>query len=184
MATRRRRERLSQLNKQGHAPKLSQSLDVNSGSGYILTWNTSSLSFDIGAPTDIGGSKTAPNIVLVESKLIYTTDSVVVCSFFPFNPNDYTVGSTIKFQAGITVPNGGTAQARLYNLDDKEYVSSATITSTSAVPSIIANTLTVGSSSGNLKNSAKNYEVRLDVSVVGGGTKYAVFGFVGLRVVT
>tara|TARA_Y100000593_G_scaffold93167_1_gene187073 strand:- start:54 stop:614 length:561 start_codon:yes stop_codon:yes gene_type:complete len=186
MATRRRRERLSQLNKRGHAPKLSQSLDANSGNGYILTWNTSSLSFDIGAPTDIGGSKTAPNIILVESKLIYTEDSVVVCSFFPFNPSDYTAGATIKFQAGITSESGATAQARLYNLDDKEYVATATMTSQSTSPTIISNTLTVGNAAGNLKNSTKNYEVRLDVTVTGGGSasKYAIFGFVGLRVVT
>ena len=184
MAIRRRRERLSQLNKRGHAPRLSETLDDESGNGYILEWNTSTESFDLSSPSDVGSAKTSPNISLVQSTVVYTEDSVVVGSFFPFNPTDYTAGATVRFQAGLSVQACGTGRVRLFNLTDKEYVTTAVLSSTGLGPTMLAATLTVGNGAGELKNAAKDYEVRMDVTIAGGGSRYAIFGFVGLRVVT
>jgi hypothetical protein len=186
MTTRkRRRERLSNLNKQGHAPKLSNTLSSESGNGYILTWNTTSESFDLSQNTGGTDEKQAPNIILSDTTVVYKEDSIVVRNLFPFNPNDYESSATFKLQASISLPLGGEANVKLYNMDNKEYVTSAAIQATSTGPTMYSSTITVGGSAGELRNEARNYELRLDVQLeVGGvGSRYGVFSFVGMRVI-
>lgn len=88
--------------------------------------------------------------------------------------------ATIKLRTtglvgGIT--GGLSLGVSLYNLTDGEAVTGASATVTATTWTAYASsTLTVGSSAGNLKNSAKLYEVRL---VLSNGANVADFGTVG-----
>ena len=181
-ANSRLRQKIHLLNYAGNAPKLAQSMDSESSNGYMLTWSTNDLAFTASDPRT-AGVKLAPNITLSESKVVLAKDSVVVASFFPFNPADYTSNATVKLQVGVVVPAGGTARARLYNFDDREYITSSETTSTSTTPVILTTTITTGGSSGEMPESTKNYELRLDVASEN-NEHYAVFGSVGMRVMT
>jgi len=85
----------------------------------------------------------------------------------------------VGWTAGPTSPI--TARARLYNLTDREYVTGADVTTTALVATeVVSVALTVGSVAGNLQDSKKTYEVRMDV--IGGvwNTDTAHFGSVEL----
>ena len=179
---RRQRERLGFLNRGGHAPKLKDTLNESTQDGYILTWSSSDQAFEISAPT--GSSTVAePVIPLTDSKLVYNKDGVVVCTSFAFNTADFPAGSTFNMEAVISSIGGQEVRARLYNFTDGEYVTNASLSTTNENPTtLISSALTAGSSSGNLKNTSKTYEIRLDVD---GSTasRYGVVYYVGLRVV-
>ena len=181
-ANSRLRQKIHLLNYAGNAPKLAQNMDGESSNGYMLTWSTSELAFTASDPRT-AGEKIAPNITLSESKVVLAKDSVIVAAFFPFNPSDYTSSATVKLQVGVVVPAGGTARARLYNFDDRQYIASSETTSTSTTPVVLTTTITTGSSSGEMPTSTKNYELRLDVDSEN-NDHYAIFGSVGLRVMT
>ena len=179
----RQRERLGFLNRGGHAPKLKDTLDGSTEDGYILTWSSSDLSFVVSAPSSATGTKVEPLIPLVESRIVFNKDSTVIATSFAFNTTDYTAGSSFYLESVISSVGGQTVRARLYNFTDGEYVANASVSTTAENPTtLISSALTSGASSGNLKNSSKTYEIRLDVD---GATaaRYGIVYHVGLRVV-
>lgn len=79
------------------------------------------------------------------------------------DPTNYPTGATFKFEAVMsTEATLAVATLRLYNLTDGEVVSGSTITTNSlTLARVESAALTVGASSGNLKNSLKMYEIQL-----------------------
>ena len=173
------REQLHLLNLPGHAPKLYEVLDSNTPSGYVLEWDATNLGIKPSKPT-------LPNpFVLASDFLVSSNDSIIVASQFTFNAADYSAGLTWKFNmVAAIVDQTGTARASLYNLSDNEYVTGSTITTTNGAPtSVTSAALTVGSASGNLKNTEKIYEVRLQTVITGDqAAALAHFGTISFRI--
>jgi len=71
-------------------------------------------------------------------------------------------GSTVKFRAVLNCTVGTiTGRARLYNVTDSEFVTTADVNTTNTTPTIREATVTVGSGAGELKESEKVYQVRI-----------------------
>ena len=94
----------------------------------------------------------------------HDSSTPLIVSQFSFDPTPYVLTPTalsIKFAA---VAGNGAAgintMARLYNLTDGEYVGVG-VSFTSQTPTLAEETLTVGAAAGNIKPSAKVYEVRI-----------------------
>lgn len=91
--------------------------------------------------------------------------SPVSVSQFVFDGSKYS--GTVKFSTLMWVsgPTGALqAQVSLYNLSDGEAVTGTTLTSTAAgATHSLSGALTVGAAAGNLKNTEKVYEVRLEI---------------------
>jgi len=173
------REQLHLLNLPGHAPKLYERLDSNTPSGYILEWDAANLG--------VKPSKQILNspYVLASDFLVSSNDSIIVATQFAFNAADYPSGLTWTFSMVAAIVDGSaTAQARLYNLSDNEYVTGADITTTNGAPTPVASAaLTIGSAAGNLKNTEKIYEVRLQTNIVGDqSASLSHFGTIAFRI--
>jgi hypothetical protein len=88
-------------------------------------------------------------------------------------PSSWT-GATFQFQIRYTLLCSGagiTTQALLYNLTDGEIVTGTTLTHTGDTDyaTVTSAVLVVGVAAGNLKTTAKVYEIRLSVSAGGVG---------------
>jgi len=101
----------------------------------------------------------------------------------PINAGAYSTGTwtfrMVGWTSGPTIPI--TARVRLFNLTDNEYVTGADLTTTALSETEVESAaLTVGSAAGNLQDTKKLYEVRMDV--IGGvwNTDTAHFGSVEL----
>jgi hypothetical protein len=96
----------------------------------------------------------------------YYSDTHLVVGVVEVNPSDFTVSGTTMsavFRAtGLMGNSGITGNVRLVNVSDSETV--ATLTFNSMTLSVQSSTLTIGSGSGNLKNSSKFYEVQIWVN--------------------
>jgi hypothetical protein len=115
-----------------------------------------------------GGAYTAAQVLDVV--VPYSSPAVQYCQGqFSFDASKY-IGtfyvSLVGWVPGVT--GGRTCRLRLYNLTDGEYVTNADVsTGTVTTPtSYTSAALTVGAAAGNLKNSSKVYEWRVDL--VGG----------------
>ena len=68
------------------------------------------------------------------------------------------------YVSGATAGSGLTGRIKLRNITDGEDVSSTTLDVTATSPTTVTSgALTVGAASGNLKASAKTYELRLQL---------------------
>jgi len=90
---------------------------------------------------------------------------------FGYDPTLYTGASNFYFSSVLSVSDGAlTGRARLYDVVAGVYVTGASLTTSSTTPVfLISSALTVGASSGNLKNSMTVYEIHIDVSAGGSG---------------
>jgi hypothetical protein len=91
------------------------------------------------------------------------TSQLGVCQF-AFNPNEWGLSRNFYFEVVLSVDDVlRTGQAWLYNLTDLETVTGTTLGTSSLTPTKYRSAaLTVGSAAGNLKDSEKVYEVRID----------------------
>ena len=173
------REQLHLLNNAGHAPGLHEALDSSTPSGYVLSWDATNLGVKPAKP-----ALNSP-YVLASDFLVSSSDSIIVATQFAFNASDYPSGLAWKFTMVAAIVDGsGTAQARLYNLSDNEYVTGADIITTNGGPTPVTGaTLTIGSAAGNLKDTEKIYEVRLQTNIAGEQTSaLSHFGTIAFRI--
>lgn len=172
------REQLHLLNLKGHAPKLDAVVNGSTPSGYVLEWNAANLGF----------TPTKPSIltpfILASDLLVSSNDYTVVAAQFTLNGSDFSSSLTWTFNMiAAIVQHAGTAEARLYNLSDQEYVTNATITTTNSAPtSVQSPTLVVGSASGNIKDTEKIYEVRLRTVIGDQTAALSHFGTISFRI--
>ena len=83
----------------------------------------------------------------------------------PCDPTKFfQFGGSFYFSVVLSVSNGAlTGRARLYNATDNEFVTGADLSTSNTTPTkFTSGALTVGSAAGNLKNSEKVYEIRLE----------------------
>lgn len=103
------------------------------------------------------------------------SDSPVIVSAFPLNPDDYVLaGATVSFELLAVVANGNTplsSHLHLYNLTDAEVVATSVIDIIdSTTPSKYTAALTIGTGAGELKSGAeKLYECRIFLDAPPGG---------------
>lgn len=101
------------------------------------------------------------------------------------NPSDFTVAnctmSAVFRATGLMGNSGITGYVRLTNLTDSETVATLTFSSTSI--STQSSTLTIGSSSGNLKNSSKKYEVTIWVDSPSSSSDSIQLGVVEIQII-
>lgn len=91
------------------------------------------------------------------------TSGPLAAGQFSFNTANYPDGADFTFLAVMSVSDGSlTGTLELYNLTDGETV--ATVTTSATTPTSLNSVLTVGTGVGELKTSAKVYELRLSVS--------------------
>jgi len=83
---------------------------------------------------------------------------------FEFDAGNFS-GTTFDFDVVLSVSNGSvTGSVQLYNITDSELVTTSLLTTTGLTPSLLTNTLVVGSGAGQFQDTAKLYEVRLAVT--------------------
>lgn len=112
-----------------------------------------------------GQQPASPRLLLAESASVDATSGTRALGQFQFNAGNYT-GVSFLFTTVLSVSLGSlTGAVYLYNVTDGEVVA-GTLQSTSALTPTaqISGVLTVGAAAGNFKNTAKLYEVRLQVS--------------------
>lgn len=99
------------------------------------------------------------------SSASYNSDTHLIVHQFELNPSDYSITGTtktMKFRAVAAIGYTATGNVRLTNVTDSETV--ATLTFTSTTPTFSDASLTIGSSSGNIKTSSKVYQVEIWVT--------------------
>lgn len=102
-------------------------------------------------------------------ELVHPSTGPMALSQFQFNPADwqgtrsFTLVATM-YVSGATAGSGLTGRIKLRNITDSEDVTSTTLDVTATTPTTVTSgALTVGTASGNLKSSAKTYELRLQL---------------------
>ena len=103
--------------------------------------------------------------IRVGGRSSYGSSSPLAIGAIAFNPNDYTLtGTTKSVKLRAVVANGSnglTTHVKLRNITDGEDVATLDFTSTTSTK--VESTLTIGTSTGNIKTSEKIYEVRIYV---------------------
>jgi len=134
-----------------------------------------------GKPAVLGGDLVFP---LATGQLVtHDVGAPLAHGARPFNAGAYASGvwtfRMVGWTAGPTSPI--TARARLYNLTDNEYVTGADVTTTAASATEVESAaLTLGSAAGDLQDTEKIYEVRLEITGGVWNTDTAHFGSVEL----
>jgi hypothetical protein len=107
-----------------------------------------------------------PQITITEGQSVDATSGVLAIGQFGFNAANYPFGTEFRFRSTLSVSGGAlTGTVLLYNLTDGEVVSATTLSTSSTTPdSQVGLDIPVGVIAGNLKPSAKTYEVRLSVT--------------------
>jgi hypothetical protein len=92
-------------------------------------------------------------------------DGVRVFFQEPIDPTESSGFTTFVLGVVISVSNALlTGRVRLWNLNDGEFVTGTTLTTSATTPTVVESVaLTVGAAAGNLKNSLKTYELWIDV---------------------
>lgn len=103
------------------------------------------------------------NIPLAINEVCDGVTSLIQVGQFMFDPTNYSTNCTYQFEVILSVSNGIlTGTASLYNLTDLEAVTGTSLATSNTTPTNLnSGNLTVGAAAGNLKNSQKMYEVRL-----------------------
>lgn len=102
-------------------------------------------------------------------ELVHPSTGPVALSQFQFDPSDWQGSRSYSlvvtmYVSGATAGSGLTGRIKLRNITDGEDVSSTTLDVTATSPTTVTSgALTVGAASGNLKASAKTYELRLQL---------------------
>lgn len=127
---------------------------------------------------DLDPTAKPDELTIAQNEEVNGTVGTLILGAFSFNTADWPSGAEFEFGCVIATSNSGkTAEAKLYNLTNSEFVtfSSACSTTSTTPEEKTSGTLTVGSSSGNLRNTDTVYEVRVsttstaqaDVTVLG-----------------
>jgi len=94
----------------------------------------------------------------------HTSDTPLVVSMFQFDPTSYGLPDTtrvLKFRAvGSNGGNVPLTKAQLYSISDAEYIGSG-LSFTQATPSLLEESLVLGSGAGEIDLAAKIYECRI-----------------------
>ncbi len=176
-----RPERIIFLNRSGHAPKLRDTVDGNTEDGYVLTWDSTNKGW-YPSDSEDGLSRARDPMVWASQEIIYKRDGVRVLATIPYNAGNAPAAAVYKLRSVINIGQAtGTVRIRLYNAVDGEYVTNASISTTATTPTTVTSSqLTVGASAGNLKNSAKAYEIHADITGSDDNGDFGVVGFAGL----
>lgn len=137
-----------------------------------------------GGTPGIGGGPAFVDIPLAINTVRHGDGLQVASGQFWFDASLYTAITAFKLQvvAWASGTTGTLARARLWNISDNEYVTSANVSTTSSgTQLIVSSALTVGSGAGNLRSASKLYEIRLDVEDGVLDDDAALFGSVCLR---
>lgn len=124
-------------------------------------------------PVGPAGPTRAEVALLASTRSTSFTDGTLAVGQTTIDPSAWT-GATFTFQVRYTLLCSGagiTVQALLYNVTDGEVVTDTTLTHTgnTAYTTVTSVVLTVGAAAGNLKPTAKVYEIQLSVSAGGVG---------------
>jgi hypothetical protein len=113
--------------------------------------------------TNLGGGVPLVTRTLATDEVVDGLTSSTTLGSFAFDPTAYGASLDYQFEVVLSVNNAlRTATAELYNLTDAELVTGTTLNTSSTTPvKLNSGNLTVGAAAGNLKNSEKVYEVRL-----------------------
>lgn len=89
--------------------------------------------------------------------------SLVSSGQFRFDPGEYGINQTFYIEVGISTSDAAfTTTVYMYNCTDSEAVTGTSLTTTNTSPTLYrSGAITVGAAAGNIKNSAKVYEIRL-----------------------
>lgn len=126
-------------------------------------------------------ARVADPMVWASSELCYKRDGTRILATIPYDAGTIPASASLKLRCVLSAAVAGvTLRVRLYNSTDGEYVTDASLSTTSMSPTTFTSSaLTIGSSSGNLKNTLKAYEVHADVTAED-ASALGVIGFVGL----
>jgi hypothetical protein len=104
--------------------------------------------------------------MLVSNEATDATSGTLALGQIEFDPGEYAGATVFEFLATFSVSGGTlTGTVSLYNVTDAEIVTGTTLTTASTTPVRLGSgALTVGAAAGNLKSTAKVYEVRLSVT--------------------
>jgi len=104
--------------------------------------------------------------MLVSNEATDATSGTLALGQIEFDPSEYAGATLFEFLATLSVSGGTlTGTVGFYNVTDAELVTGTALTTTSTTPVRIGSgALTVGAAAGNLKSTAKVYEVRLSVT--------------------
>lgn len=141
------------------APVLGQVLTATSSTA--ATWQT---------PSTGGGGNSLIRVVAGSYQVLGTEGTRAIGQFY-FNPSWITAGKSTRIcYVGAVSDAANTGTIKLYNLTDAEFVTGTTLTITgsTAYSYQASGALTVGAAAGNLKNTAKLYEVQFSTD---GGTE-------------
>jgi len=107
-----------------------------------------------------------PRLLLTETQATDAVSGTLVVGQFQFNASSYPDGTEFRLTSTFHVSDGSlTGTVLLYNLTDAETVTNSTLTSSLTAPdSQVSSALPVGAGAGQLKTSAKTYEVRISVT--------------------
>jgi hypothetical protein len=112
-----------------------------------------------------GGSAVVP-FQLTDTESTDATSGLLAVGQIDFDPSEYVGATTFEFFATFSVTSGAlTGSVALYNVTDAEVVTGTLFTGSNTTPARQGSgPLTVGPLAGNLKPTARIYEVRLAVS--------------------
>ena len=100
---------------------------------------------------------------ITESQSTDATSGTSALGQFTLDGSAWASSTTLQLQSVMSVSDGAlTGTLILYNLTDAEVVATQTTSSTSPVSQ--STPLTIGAAVGDIKTSAKTYEIRLSVS--------------------
>jgi hypothetical protein len=127
--------------------------------------------------------RVADPMVWASSELCYKRDGVRVLATVPFNASNAPSTAAFKFRCVISCAMAGvTIRVRLYNATNGEYVTNANLTTSSLSPTTLTSvSLTVGDSSGDLRDSLTAYEIHADI-IGDDGFDFGIVGFAGMTI--
>lgn len=107
-----------------------------------------------------------PRIQITDAQATDATSGPLSVGQFEFNAGNYPSGTNFLFTVVSQVSNGAlTGSVQLYNVTDGEVVTNTSLSTSSTSPDgQVSASIPVGAAAGDLKTSAKVYEVRLSVS--------------------
>lgn len=148
--------------------------------GYLLAWSDSSESWEPSAPVAVDTAPPLCEISFMSGLFTITNTSYTRAGarLFSMTPYPETIGAftrTVTFIADMDKTSGATsAEIQLYDTTHSVVVAGTTLTSVSDANSAVTAVLTVGSSSGNLRDDVDTqYELQFRMN--GGGGSDAVF---------
>lgn len=147
-------------------------LEAGSGVTFSVAATTNVITAQI-ASSGGQGSSSKQVSVLTGSTSFLRRDGVVVAGAFVYNASDYTGNKTMR--TILASADGAVVRARIFDFAGASYVSGASLTTSSASPTILE------SSNLTLASTNKLYELHLDVSGSGDDDDQGLCSFCEIR---